>query len=99
MRSLRSKLLRLIPVLFIVTFATFAMVRLLPGDPARAFLGPEAPQEQVDLLSEEMGLDENVFVAYVDWLGDVLRATSASRTAPASRSPRRCRSASRCRSS
>ncbi len=73
MRSLRSKLLRLIPVLFIVTFATFAMVRLLPGDPARSFLGPEAPQEQVDILREEMGLNENVFVAYFHWLGDVLQ--------------------------
>ena len=73
MRSLRSKLLRLIPVLFIVTFATFAMVRLLPGDPARSFLGPEAPQEQVDILREQMGLNENVFVAYFQWLGNVLQ--------------------------
>lgn len=71
MRSLRSKLIRLLPVLFMVTFATFAMVRLLPGDPARSFLGPEAPQEQVDLLREDMGLDKNVFVGYVEWLGDV----------------------------
>lgn len=54
-----------------VTFATFAMVRLLPGDPARAFLGPEAPQEQVDLLREEMGLNQNVFVAYGQWLGGI----------------------------
>jgi peptide/nickel transport system permease protein len=73
LRSLRSKLLRLIPVLFIVTFTTFAMVRLLPGDPARSFLGPEAPQEQVDILREDMGLNENVFVAYVHWLGDVVQ--------------------------
>lgn len=73
MRSLRSKLFRLIPVLFMVTFATFAMVRLLPGDPARSFLGPEAPQEQVDVLRDDMGLDQNVFVAYVGWLGDVFQ--------------------------
>ena len=73
MHTLRSRLLRLIPVLLIVTFATFAMVRLLPGDPARAFLGAEAPQEQVDVLRAEMGLDKNIFVGYVEWLGDVLR--------------------------
>jgi peptide/nickel transport system permease protein len=60
-------------VLFMVTFATFAMVRLLPGDPARSFLGPEAPEEQVELLREEMGLDENVFVAYGEWIADVAR--------------------------
>jgi len=73
MHTLRSRALRLIPVLLIVTFVTFAMVRLLPGDPARGFLGAEAPQEQVDLLREEMGLNQNVFVAYFEWLGDVLR--------------------------
>jgi peptide/nickel transport system permease protein len=73
MHTLRSRLIRLLPVLVMVTFATFAMVRLLPGDPARGFLGPEAPQEQVDLLREEMGLEQNVFPAYVEWLGDVVR--------------------------
>jgi peptide/nickel transport system permease protein len=71
-RSLRSKLLRLLPVLLIVTFAAFSMVRLLPGDPARSFLGPEAPEEQVSLLREEMGLDQNIVVGYIGWLGDVL---------------------------
>lgn len=72
MRSLRSKLFRLIPVLFIVTFATFSMVRLLPGDPARSFLGPEAPQEQVDRLRADMGLETNIVVGYVEWLGGVV---------------------------
>ncbi|HQV58739.1 MAG TPA: hypothetical protein PKV27_12045, partial [Ilumatobacteraceae bacterium] len=60
MRLLRQRFLRLLPVLLIVTFATFAMVRLLPGDPARAFLGPDAPQEQVEQLSKDMGLKDNV---------------------------------------
>jgi peptide/nickel transport system permease protein len=69
---LRTKLLRLIPVLIIVTFATFAMVRLLPGDPARAFLGPEAPDEQVERVRQDMGLDQNVFVGYATWLGNVI---------------------------
>lgn len=72
MGSLRSKLVRLIPVLLIVTFATYAMVRLLPGDPARSFLGPEAPQEQVDALTTEMGLDQNVFVGYANWINDAV---------------------------
>lgn len=72
MRLLRQRLIRLVPVLFIVTFATFAMVRLLPGDPARAFLGPDAPQAQVEQLQEDMGLKENVGVGYVKWIGNVV---------------------------
>jgi len=69
MRLLRQRFLRLLPVLLIVTFATFAMVRLLPGDPARAFLGPDAPQEQVEQLSKDMGLKDNVVVGYGKWIG------------------------------
>lgn len=72
MRLLRQRLIRLLPVLIIVTFATFAMVRLLPGDPARAFLGPEAPQEQVEQLSKDMGLKDNVIVGYGKWIGKVV---------------------------
>lgn len=71
MGSLKSKFLRLLPVLFIVTFATFAMVRLLPGDPARSFLGPEAPEEQVEQLREDMGIDKSVLVAYGGWISGV----------------------------
>ena len=72
MRLLRQRLIRLLPVLFIVTFATFAMVRLLPGDPARAFLGPDAPQEQVEQLQKDMDLKDNVVTGYVKWIGDVV---------------------------
>ncbi|MCZ7526291.1 MAG: ABC transporter permease [Acidimicrobiia bacterium] len=73
MRGLRSRLIRLVPVLVIVTFATFSMVRLLPGDPARSFLGPEAPEEQVEHLRDEMGLDEPILVSYLAWLGRVVQ--------------------------
>ncbi|MEX2626265.1 MAG: ABC transporter permease [Ilumatobacteraceae bacterium] len=72
MRSFRSKLFRLVPVLFIVTFVTFSMVRLLPGDPARSFLGPEAPQEQVDRLRQDMGLETNIIVGYGEWIAGVV---------------------------
>jgi peptide/nickel transport system permease protein len=63
------KAARLVPVLLLVSFATFSMVRLLPGDPARSFLGPEAPQDQVDLLRKEMKLDKPITTAYVQWMG------------------------------
>jgi peptide/nickel transport system permease protein len=68
-----KRLLRLVGVLFLVSFATFSMVRLLPGDPARAFLGPNAPQSAVDALHKQLGLSESLPVAYVKWLGQVFR--------------------------
>ena len=41
-RSIASKLLLLIPVVFLVSVATFMMTELLPGDPAVAILGENA---------------------------------------------------------
>ncbi len=57
-----------------VATVVFAMVRLLPGDPAetmlaRAGAGPEA----VAALRSELGLDRPLIVQYVDWLGRVAR--------------------------
>lgn len=42
MRNILRKLLRLIPVLLLVTAATFLLLNLLPGDVALAMLGNEA---------------------------------------------------------
>lgn len=67
------KALRLLLILLLVSFATFAMVRLLPGDPARAFLGPSAPQSQVLQLRHQLGLEESLPVAYLHWLGRILQ--------------------------
>ncbi|HVA43835.1 MAG TPA: ABC transporter permease [Acidimicrobiales bacterium] len=64
--------LRLLLVLLLVSFATFAMVRLLPGDPARAFLGPSAPESAVLAIRRQLGLNQALPVAYIHWLGRVL---------------------------
>ena len=53
MRTLKyigRRLLVLVPQLFLISIITFALVRMLPGDPARLELGPLAPQEGVDVL-------------------------------------------------
>jgi peptide/nickel transport system permease protein len=41
---------------------------LTPGDPARVLLGEFASQEEVDALREKMGLNENFFVRYGNYL-------------------------------
>ena len=41
-RSIATKLLLLLPVVFLVSVATFMMTELLPGDPAVAILGENA---------------------------------------------------------
>ncbi|MCU9850093.1 ABC transporter permease [Defluviimonas sp. WL0024] len=51
-----------IVILFTVMLAMYAMVFLVPGDPAALALGPRATPELKALLRERMGLDEPVLM-------------------------------------
>jgi peptide/nickel transport system permease protein len=73
LRTIGQKLLHLVPVLFLVSLATFFMLELIPGDPAAVILGPDGTPEQYAQLRDEMGLDEPVLERYVGWLGDTVR--------------------------
>jgi peptide/nickel transport system permease protein len=66
--QLQRRLLHLAVVLFVVTFATFAMVNLLPGDVALAMLGPGATPEGVARVRLELGLNDPLLPRYVHWL-------------------------------
>lgn len=65
--------LQSIPVLFGLSMLIFAISRVIPGDPVRLALGPEASDQQVEALKTEMGLDEPIPVQYVDWLLGVIQ--------------------------
>ncbi len=68
------RLLQIVPVLLIITFMVFALMLAIPGDPARALIGPgEAlDEEQLELIRKEYNLDKPVLVQYGIWLGRVL---------------------------
>ena len=51
----------------------FALMRLVPGDPAVVVLGFKATPEGVRALREELGLDRPVVHQYVRWLGRAAR--------------------------
>jgi peptide/nickel transport system permease protein len=63
----------LVFTIFVVSLAVFIAMELTPGQAARKVLGPFATQRQVDLLTEEMGLNRPVVVRYVEWVGKVVR--------------------------
>jgi peptide/nickel transport system permease protein len=67
------RLLVSIPVVLLVSLLTFVFVSLLPGDPAREILGPDATQQQVDALRSELGLDRDVWSQYGSWLVGALQ--------------------------
>ena len=60
-------------VIFVITFISFMIMQIVPGDPARVMLGMEAPQEQIDALRKELWLDRPVLIQYAHWIGNILR--------------------------
>lgn len=72
-RLVARRLLWGVPMLLVVSFFSFLLVSLVPGDPARSVLGPLAAQEQVDRLHQQMGLDRPLLGQYLSWLGSAVR--------------------------
>lgn len=62
----------MIPVIIGISFIIFSVMALTPGDPARLILGENASQSDVDQLREEMGLNDNFVIRYINYMKDVL---------------------------
>jgi peptide/nickel transport system permease protein len=71
-----NRVLQLIPVLWLISVIVFAVMHILPGDPAALMLagaegGAVTPQRLVE-LREEMGLNDPLLVQYGRFLGNAL---------------------------
>src|SRR5579875_2496148 len=62
------RLIQLIPILLGVTFLTFLILNLLPGNAALAILGQQATNESIARLNHQLGLDRPLLVQYWSWL-------------------------------
>jgi peptide/nickel transport system permease protein len=71
-RVIGSRLLTVVPILFLVSLASFFLVDLLPGDPVYAILGQNATPETAAALRSELGLDDSLPTRYATWLGNAL---------------------------
>ena len=67
-RYLMVRLLWMIPVLFGASIVMFLTVKLIPGDPALAILGPLATEEGLHRIREELGLNLPLYQQYFTWL-------------------------------
>jgi peptide/nickel transport system permease protein len=70
---LRWRLLLTILTLAVLSLVVFLMIRLVPGDPAVAILGPRATEESLKLLREALGLDLPLHQQYWRWLSRLMR--------------------------
>jgi len=62
-----------IPTLLIVAIAVFAMLHMIPGDPAQLMLGDVDSPEALARLRSELGLDRPLAVQFFLWIGRVLQ--------------------------
>ena len=57
--------------LFVASLAIFAMVEIIPGDPARTMLGLNASDEAVAALRTELNLNQSGVMRYLAWIGGI----------------------------
>ncbi len=67
-----KRLAYLVFTMLVVSFIIYTISEFTPGDVARKILGPFATKNQVELLTEEMGLNRPVFIRYFEWVGQTL---------------------------
>ena len=75
-KQIAMRLGQMVLVLLGISFITFCLVMLAPGDPVRQMIaGNEdivVSQVEIDALRHELGLDQPFLMQYLSWLGRVL---------------------------
>ena len=74
-KKILSRILQIVIVLIGISFLTFLLTYLAPGDPAQIMLtssGVMPTPSEVAALRETMGLNDPFFVQYFRWLGNAL---------------------------
>lgn len=67
------RILSSIPVLIGILFVTFALGRLIPGDPCRAILGEKATEVVCNEFIRRHGLDKPIPVQFSIYVGEIMR--------------------------
>jgi ABC-type dipeptide/oligopeptide/nickel transport system permease component len=67
------RLLLTIPVLLGVATLVFALIHLVPGDPAQAMLGDGASPQDIEQLRERLGLNRPLSAQYVSFMAGLAR--------------------------
>ncbi|MBC3177776.1 ABC transporter permease [Corynebacterium lujinxingii] len=71
-RTITKHLLRFVLLLVAASLIIFALLRAVPGDPARIALGVSATDADVAELNTRLGLDQPLATQYFDWVGGLL---------------------------
>ena len=66
------RLLISVPVLLLVSLMSFAVIWLVPGDPAAVFLDVSATPQQLADVRHQLGLDQPFYLQMIAWYGRIL---------------------------
>jgi ABC-type dipeptide/oligopeptide/nickel transport system permease component len=75
-KLIASRLLQLFIMVFVLSFLTFLLVKITPGDPIRTILKVDdvaVTTEEEEKLKREYGFDQPILQQYGDWLAKVAR--------------------------
>jgi ABC-type dipeptide/oligopeptide/nickel transport system permease component len=72
-RYVANRIALALPVVLGISIVVFLMLKLVPGDPAIALLGPQAEPRDIEMLRRAWGLDRPIHTQYLTWLGHVVR--------------------------
>ncbi|MEJ1975015.1 MAG: ABC transporter permease [Acetobacteraceae bacterium] len=67
-----SRLAGAVPTLLLVSLITFALLHLIPGDPAVVIAGLSATPEEVAQIRADLGLDQPLMTQLIHWYVDLL---------------------------
>jgi len=70
---LLKRLLIAAATLVLASMVVFAVLQVVPGDPARLMLGMNAGADQVELLRNQLGLNDPLVTRYLHWAAGLLR--------------------------
>jgi peptide/nickel transport system permease protein len=70
-RYIAGRLLQAIPLLFLLSLISFAILHLAPGDPAALLYGLDATPADLAQVRARWGLDRPLPLQYVSWLANV----------------------------
>lgn len=71
-KMIMKRLALLVFVVFGVTFVSFFLSHIIPGDPARMMVGQRASEETLKQVREQLGLDQPVWIQYATYVKNVI---------------------------
>ena len=71
-RLILQRLAMAVPTLLLISLMVFALIRLIPGDPALLMLGDMADPQSLADMRGSLGLDHSLVSQYLIWIKAVL---------------------------